>query len=118
MRSEKLLIINAVRGEAATEPMAADMSDLRQLAERTRHQGVETVDVLQPLGPDFADALIAEAEHHEATMIVIGLRRRSPVGKLFLGSTAQQILLQAHCPVLAVKAEEGFKDRQTIGGAA
>ncbi|GAB3261392.1 hypothetical protein GCM10027562_24790 [Arthrobacter pigmenti] len=74
--------------------------------------------MLQPLGPDFADALIAEAEQHEATMVVIGLRRRSPVGKLFLGSTAQQILLQAHCPVLAVKAEEGFKDRQTIGGAA
>ena len=44
------------------------------------------------------------AESERASLIVIGLRRRSPVGKLLLGSVAQTILLQANCPVLAVKA--------------
>jgi nucleotide-binding universal stress UspA family protein len=45
---------------------------------------------------DIADEVGAE-------LIVIGMRRRSAVGKLLLGSTAQRILLDARCPVLAVK---------------
>ena len=36
-------------------------------------------------------------------MIVIGMRHRRPVGKLIMGSTAQRILLDAPCRVIAVK---------------
>jgi nucleotide-binding universal stress UspA family protein len=55
---------------------------------------------------DSAEELIKTAEATEADFIVIGLRRRSPVGKLLLGSNAQRVLLDAACPVLAVKAIE------------
>jgi len=58
---------------------------------------------------DAADAgedLVELAEDTGAAFIVIGLRRRSPVGKLLLGSNAQRVLLDASCPVLAVKAEQ------------
>jgi nucleotide-binding universal stress UspA family protein len=53
---------------------------------------------------DPADELLRAAEAADAELIVIGLRRRSPVGKLLLGSNAQRVLLDAACPVLAVKA--------------
>lgn len=54
---------------------------------------------------DPAEELISIAEETGAEFIIIGLRRRSPVGKLLLGSKAQRVLLDATCPVLAVKAE-------------
>ena len=53
---------------------------------------------------DPAEDLINTAEAASAEFIVIGLRRRSPVGKLLLGGNAQRVLLDAGCPVLAVKA--------------
>jgi nucleotide-binding universal stress UspA family protein len=55
-------------------------------------------------GLDASEDLIAIASETSAELIVIGLRRRTPVGKLILGSNAQRVLLDAPCPVLAVKA--------------
>jgi nucleotide-binding universal stress UspA family protein len=52
-----------------------------------------------------AEDVLTVAGQTAAEVIVIGLRRRTPVGKLLLGSNAQRILLDAQCPVLAVKAE-------------
>jgi len=66
--------------------------------------GIELREV--PDSEDPADDLITAAEDTEASLIVIGLRRRTPVGKLILGASAQRILLDAPCPVLAVKPED------------
>lgn len=55
-------------------------------------------------GKDPAEEILALAVELGASMIVIGLRHRTPVGKLLLGSNSQQILLDATCPVVAVKA--------------
>jgi nucleotide-binding universal stress UspA family protein len=56
---------------------------------------------------DPADVLIDASFEDDVDLIVIGVRRRSPVGKLFLGSTAQRVILEAGCPVTAVKPEVG-----------
>ena len=47
--------------------------------------------------------LVQFAQDNEIEEIVIGVRRRSKVGKLLFGSNAQYIILQATCPVVAVK---------------
>ena len=51
-----------------------------------------------------AGALLRLAEREQPDLIVIGIRQRTPVGKAFLGSNSQEILLNADCQVLAVKA--------------
>ena len=56
-------------------------------------------------GGDVADDLITAAEETAADVVVIGLRRRSPVGKLILGANAQRVLFDAPCPVLTVKPD-------------
>jgi nucleotide-binding universal stress UspA family protein len=58
-------------------------------------------------GDDMGDALIDASYQRGAQMVVIGLRRRSPVGKLLLGSLSQRVLLEAGCPVHAVKVRVG-----------
>jgi len=52
---------------------------------------------------DPADAITSVAEEVKASLIVLGAKRRSPVGKLLLGSTVQRVLLDADCAVLVVK---------------
>lgn len=64
-----------------------------------------TTAVLHGIYGGAADAVLSEAERTAAELVVIGIRRRSPVGKVVLGSVAQDILLRADCAVLAVKAD-------------
>ena len=52
---------------------------------------------------DQSTGVIKVAAEVDATLVVLGIRRRTPVGKLLMGSVAQRVLLDAECPVLAVK---------------
>lgn len=80
---------------------AAVAEELDALEARLSDAGVEHRVV--PGTGDLAEDLVRTAAEEDGDLIVIGLRRRSPVGKLILGSGAQRILLEAPCPVLAVK---------------
>ena len=56
---------------------------------------------------DSADAVLDEIAARKATRLVIGVKRRRPVGKAILGSLSQRLLLNSPVPVLAVKLPEG-----------
>ena len=47
--------------------------------------------------------LVKYARDCQIDQIIIGVRRRSKVGKLVFGSTSQHVILEAPCPVLSVK---------------
>ncbi len=47
--------------------------------------------------------LVRFAKDNDVDEIIIGVKRKSKVGKLVFGSTAQHIILEAPCPVVSVK---------------
>jgi nucleotide-binding universal stress UspA family protein len=53
-----------------------------------------------------AEDIVMCARDSEAELIVIGLRHRTKTGKYLMGSVAQDVLLDAPCPVLAVRADD------------
>jgi len=102
-RGEGLLLLNSARGGA---PVSADVAPpelVADLSARAEAAGVRLETHQEPHTGELADEVVRVAEKVDASVIVIGLRRRSPVGKLLMGSTEQRILLDADRPVLAVK---------------
>jgi nucleotide-binding universal stress UspA family protein len=107
LRNARLVVINSNRGGKdldGAEATAYD-EDLDSVRKELDAAGVDNEVRQLVRGLEPAEDIIAVAQEISADFIVIGLRRRSPVGKLILGSNAQRILLEAPCPVLAVKAD-------------
>ncbi len=109
IRNARLIVINSSRGgrDYDEDDAVRSEEELTTVGDQLRTAGIESEVRQLVRGNDVADDLIGVAKETAADFIVIGLRRRSPVGKLILGSHAQRILLDAPCPVLAVKADEG-----------
>lgn len=107
LRKSKLIVINSQRGGRDYDSDEAQRfeNELNRIQGELDKEGLEHEVRQLVRGNEPAEDLIAVAEEEQADFIVIGLRRRTPVGKLILGSNAQRILLDASCPVLAVKAE-------------
>lgn len=106
LRDASLVIVNSHRGGPGFDRDDAVESEAQLERVRSALKADKVEYEIRQLvrGLDPAEDLINVAAEVSADLIVIGLRRRSPVGKLILGSNAQRILLDAHCPVLAVKA--------------
>lgn len=54
-------------------------------------------------GASAGEDLAAFATEKAIDFVIIGIKRRSKVGKMLFGSTAQYVILKTHCPVISVK---------------
>lgn len=105
LRGASLLIVHSMRGGERDEGETVAEHD-RALATITAdldERGIEHDVRRFARGSSPAEDLLEAAEEFDVDLLVIGVRRRSPVGKLLLGSNTQDIVLRADCPVLAVK---------------
>jgi nucleotide-binding universal stress UspA family protein len=99
-----LVVVNSAEEPAdAPEPISAERG-VDALAQRLSDDGVDHDIVQLDVDDDPAESIISRVSDPSTDLVVIGLRRRNPVGKLITGSVAQQVLLEADCAVLAVKA--------------
>lgn len=98
----RLVVVNATRGDSLVDDRYAHEDEIAALRDRLTAEGLE-VEIRRDVVPDVAEAVLEAAEKNAADVIVVGVRHRTPVGKLLLGSVAQRVILDAPCPVLAVK---------------
>ncbi len=101
--SDSLVIINVSRTQQPRlDTGHARGHQVQAFAEKLRADQIE-FEMRQVRGENISEAVLLEVEQAGASIVVIGVRPRSPVGKILMGSVAQSILLDSPVPVVAVK---------------
>ena len=104
-RSERLMVVNASPGGPKEDASMADAQEVERVEKMLRDAGLNAEFKQFVRGKNAVEEIEVLVESLPASLLIIGLRKRSAVGKLILGSVAQELLLSVSCPVLAVKAK-------------
>jgi len=105
LRGTTLRVVNSTAGDAYVDAAFAQPGEVHDIEKHLAECGVE-YELSQPVGVDTVEELLETMDRDDAELLVIGIRHRSPVGKLLLGSVSQQLLLECPKPVLAVKPDD------------
>lgn len=103
-RNENLLVVNTSPGGSKEDASFADVQDYERVEALLAESGLKAEIKQFVRGKTVVQEIDALVESMAVSTLVIGLRKRSAVGKLIMGSVAQELLLTVSCPVLAVKA--------------
>ena len=105
-RKEHLLVVNAISGKNQDDPSRADTSEIEAVEKRLESSGISAEFKQFVRGKNAVTEILDLAESPEVSLVIVGLRKRNPLGKLIMGSVSRDILLSVPCPVLAVKATD------------
>jgi len=103
-RQERLVVVNATVGGKQVDPSMAEVRDVERVEAQLAASGLDAEFKQFVRGQNAVAEIEALVDSLQASVLIIGLRKRSAVGKLILGSVAQELLLSVPCPVLAVKS--------------
>lgn len=101
-RNTAIKVVNTSTGDSLADPKFADADAVSELQGTLDRSGIDYV-LDQSVVSNIVESLLDVMESDDSDVLVIGIRHRSAVGKLLMGSTAQQLLLSCPKPVLAVK---------------
>lgn len=102
-RGQPVVVVNSSRGDALSDPGYAQPADLDWASVTLEEAGVSFTIRQQVRGREASEEVLDVVQEVSADLCVIGIRRRSAVGKMLMGSNAHRILMDAPCHVLAVK---------------
>ncbi|MFB6091198.1 MAG: universal stress protein [Halobellus sp.] len=90
-------------GEISADEVAERFANVRDAASQLDEAGID-YEIRGEVG-EHGPAIVDLADEVAADRIFVGGRRRSPAGKAVFGSTAQEVMLEASCPVTFVRAD-------------
>ena len=102
--NERLVVVNASPGGEREDASRSDVWDIERVEKLLADSGANAEFKQFVRGKDAVAEIQELVESLQVSLLVLGLRKRTAVGKLILGSVAQEVLLTVPCPVLAVKA--------------
>ncbi|MBV0903052.1 universal stress protein [Haloarcula salina] len=95
-------LLDTEGGDIGPDELAARMSVTREISDRLEADSIDC----EPRATTgtSGEGVVSLAEDVDADLVIVGGRQRSPTGKAIFGSTAQEVMLNAPCPVTFVRA--------------
>jgi len=101
----QILLATSLHGDSASDIVRTQTAeaDIDQAKKMVIQKGISCESHVLVRGLTPGEDLVAFAKESNSDEIIIGVKKRSKVGKLLFGSNAQIVILNAHCPVITVK---------------